>query len=261
MESETKKAVRIMAYQNMASYRVPSSLAIKESYPLPPYSSVIGMVHAACGFQSYVPMQVSIQGKCKSHVSELYTRYEFGQYTKYEAGRHQIQLKNGDDTLGMNRGVASIELLVDVYLILHIIPEDEAMIPVIAEGMLHPKNYLSLGRHEDLIRIDAVDICELAWTELEDSMVVPWDAYIPVEERNRLGFASPATIYKLHKNYTIDPNLQIRLWNSVRAQFVKGGAASEIEEESMVWVDLTPMPEHINQKEYNLTSPMPVFGA
>lgn len=50
MESETKKAVRIIAYQNMASYRVPSSLAIKESYPLPPYSSVIGMVHAACGF-------------------------------------------------------------------------------------------------------------------------------------------------------------------------------------------------------------------
>ena len=261
MESETKKAVRIMAYQNMASYRVPSSLAIKESYPLPPYSSVIGMVHAACGFDTYVPMQVSIQGKCKSHVSELYTRYEFGQYTKYEEGRHQIQLKNGDDTLGMNRGVASIELLVDVYLILHIIPEDEAMIPVIAEGMLHPKNYLSLGRHEDLIRIDAVDVCELAWTELEDSMVVPWDAYIPVDERKRLGFASYATIYKLHKNYTIDPNLQIRLWNSVRAQFVKGGAASEIEEESMVWVDLTPIPEYISQKEYNLTSPMPVFGA
>ena len=77
------------------------------------------------------------------------------------------------------------------------------MIPVIAEGMLHPKNYLSLGRHEDLIRIDAVDVCELAWTELEDSMVVPWDAYIPVEERNRLGFASPATIYKLFKTYLV----------------------------------------------------------
>lgn len=259
MESETKKAVRIIAYQNMASYRVPSSLAIKESYPLPPYSSVIGMVHAACGFESYVPMQVSIQGTCQSHVSELYTRYEFKPNTKYEAGRHQICLKNGEKKLGMNRGVAPIELLVDVYLILHIIPDDEAMVPVIAEGMLHPKNYLSLGRHEDLICIDAVDICELKKTELEDSLVVPYDAYIPVDERERLGFASYATVYKLHKNYTIDPNLQIRLWDSVRAQLVKGGAESEIEEEEIVWLDNTPPKNYVGELKIGL--PMPVFGA
>ncbi len=259
MESETKKAVRIVAYQNMASYRVPSSLSIKESYPLPPYSSVIGMVHAACGFSSYVPMQVSIQGTCHSHVSELYTRYEFKPNTKYEEGRHQVCLQDGDKKLGMNRGVAPIELLVDVYLVLHIIPEDEAMVPVIAEGMLHPKNYLSLGRHEDLIRIDAVDICELTKTELEESLVVPYDAYIPVEERERLGFASYATIYKLHKNYTIDPNLQIRLWNSVRAQFVKGGAASEIDDENVVWLDHTPLKNYVGELPIKL--PIPVFGA
>lgn len=259
MESETKNAVRIIAYQNMASYRVPSSWAIKESYPLPPYSSVIGMVHAACGFQNYVPMQVSIQGTCQSHVSELYTRYEFKPDTKYEEGRHQLCLQNGDKKLGMNRGVAPIELLVDVYLILHIIPEDESMVSVIAEGMLHPKNYLSLGRHEDLIRIDAVDICELKKTELEDSLVMPYDAYIPVDERERLGFASYATVYKLHKNYTIDSNLQIRLWDSVRAQYVKGGAASEIEEEEIVWLDNTPTKNYVG--ELNIEFPMPVFGA
>ncbi len=80
------RAIRIKAYQNMANYRLPSSAVIKESYPLPPYSTVIGMVHAACGFTEYVPMQVSIQGRCVSHLSDLYTKYEFGKSTKYEAG-------------------------------------------------------------------------------------------------------------------------------------------------------------------------------
>ena len=88
---------------------------------------------------------------------------------------------------------------------------------------------------------------------------MPYDAYIPVEERERLGFASYATIYKLHKNYTIDPNLQIRLWNSVRAQFVKGGAASEIDDENVVWLDHTPLKNYVGELPIKL--PMPVFGA
>ena len=77
------RAVRILIEQPTASYRIRQSLEIKESYPLPPYSTVIGMIHAACGFQEYVPMQVSIQGDVVSHVQELYTRYEFGNGTKY----------------------------------------------------------------------------------------------------------------------------------------------------------------------------------
>ncbi len=34
----------------MVNYRVPTSFQLKESYPLPPYSTVIGMVHSLCNF-------------------------------------------------------------------------------------------------------------------------------------------------------------------------------------------------------------------
>jgi len=71
------KAIKITARQTLASYRKPSSMQIKESYPLPPYSTVIGMIHTACGFQEYVDMSISIQGSYYSKVNELYTRYEF----------------------------------------------------------------------------------------------------------------------------------------------------------------------------------------
>lgn len=58
-----ERAIRIDCFQNLANYRKPSSFIIKESYPLPPYSTVIGMIHAISGFDSYHKMQVSIQEK------------------------------------------------------------------------------------------------------------------------------------------------------------------------------------------------------
>ena len=53
-----ERAIRIDCFQNLANYRKPSSFIIKESYPLPPYSTVIGMIHAISGFDSYHKMQI-----------------------------------------------------------------------------------------------------------------------------------------------------------------------------------------------------------
>lgn len=91
-----ERAIRIECYQNTANYRKPSSFIIKESYPMPPYSTVIGMVHAVCGFKEYHPMKVSIQGTNSGSVSELYTRYSFSMDSKYEVGRHNICIDEGD---------------------------------------------------------------------------------------------------------------------------------------------------------------------
>ena len=38
------RAIRIQCFQNLVNYRKPTSFLIKETYPLPPYSTVIGMV-------------------------------------------------------------------------------------------------------------------------------------------------------------------------------------------------------------------------
>ena len=44
-----EKAIRLQCFQNLVNYRKPSSFIIKETFPLPPYSTVLGMIHAACG--------------------------------------------------------------------------------------------------------------------------------------------------------------------------------------------------------------------
>ncbi len=72
------KAIRLKLYQNLVNYKKPTSFQLKETYPLPPYSTVSGMIHYACGFTEYKEMEISIQGKYHSKVNDLYTRYEFG---------------------------------------------------------------------------------------------------------------------------------------------------------------------------------------
>lgn len=208
------KAIKLVANQTLASYRKPSSLQIKESYPLPPYSTVIGMVHAACGFEEYVDMDISIQGEYYSKLNEYYTRYEF-KPGPYEEGRHQLQIvsKKDNTNYGITVGPANIELLSDVNLIIHIRPKEEKYLSIILEGLRKPKEYVSLGRREDLLRINQVEIVEVEEIELEDNEMLKYDAYIPVDNMNQSDIKSSATIYKVNKKYHIHPKTNIRFWD------------------------------------------------
>jgi CRISPR-associated protein Cas5t len=214
------KAIRLKVYQNLVNYRKPTSFQLKESYPLPPYSTVIGMIHAACEFTSYVPMKVSIQGKYHSKVNDLWTRYEFaGQ--PYEEGRHTVKLDSIEygKSYGAIRGVATTELLVDVELVLHIVPEDESLIPLLKERLEYPPEYLSLGRREDLMQIEEVkevDICEEETTE---EVPLQYDAYVPINVFESLDLANEGTIYNLNKVYRlveIKKGTMIRQWDKVK---------------------------------------------
>ena len=121
------RAVRIKLYQNLCNYKMPTSLQLKETYPLPPYSTVIGMIHNVCGFTEYTPMRISVQGKYYSKINDLYTRYEFAGAT-YEEGRHQVKIPFQDKELGLMRGVSTAELLVDVEIVIHInLDEDKKL--------------------------------------------------------------------------------------------------------------------------------------
>ena len=63
-----KKILRIKLHQN----RKEETINNKMTYPLPPYSTVIGAIHAACGYEEYRPMDISIQGRYESMDQEIY---------------------------------------------------------------------------------------------------------------------------------------------------------------------------------------------
>ena len=207
------KAVKLKLYQNMVNYKVPTSFQLKESYPLPPYSTVIGMVHSLCDFKEYKPMKISISGNYFSKVNDLYTRYEFKNGNPFEMGRHQLNV-NG---YGINRGVATAELLVDVNLTIHIIPEDqsEEFLNTIFEAFKYPREYPSLGRREDIVLIRDVKIVDVEKKKLEKDLENGEDdfAYIPVnfiQEKlviygdKKNGMNIYGTRYELTKNYILN---------------------------------------------------------
>ncbi|WP_028308583.1 type I-B CRISPR-associated protein Cas5b [Desulfitibacter alkalitolerans] len=236
------KAVRVRLYQDLVNYKRPNSFQLKETYPLPPYSTVIGMVHNLCGYQEYQSMQVSVQGKYFSKVNDLYTRYEFKNAMKYEEDRHQLRVGE----YGIGRGVATAELLVDVELLLHIVPDDQSKIEEIHAAFEKPREYPSLGRREDLVTIAEVKHVTLTLTELEDQITMPEDyyAYIPYalleeegEEKVKLTHyvsgIRPGTRYRLPKNYELvnygtekNPKL-FRKWHKVEVIYGNATALSD----------------------------------
>lgn len=66
------KAIRLHLKQNSANYRREETINCRMTYPLPPYSTVIGAIHKACGYTDYHDMKVSIQGKYGSLKTRLF---------------------------------------------------------------------------------------------------------------------------------------------------------------------------------------------
>lgn len=204
------KAIKVKLWQDLVNYKKPTSFQLKETYPLPPFSTVIGMIHNLCQYDTYHEMKVSIQGKYFSKTNDLATRYEFKNGMKYDAKRHQ--LKVGD--YGISRGVSTTELLVDVELVLHIIPKDQSIVTEIYDAFLHPWEYPSLGRREDIAVIKQVKIVEVEKQVLSKDKRLGKNcgAYVPiewVENRNVLfknrqqGISDLGTRYLLTKNYEL----------------------------------------------------------
>lgn len=221
MKDTPTKAIRVKVRQTLVNYRKPASFIIKETYPLPPYSTVVGMVHNACGFTEYHPMQVSVQGTCRGVTSDMYTRYSFGNQ-KYEEGRHSMRVPGEGADMGIYRGIAYTELLCDVELVLHIVPEKEEDFPVILDGLRNPGIYLALGRHEDVADITEVEEVKLSMCEGmqgDCEMYIPQSLLADSDNENVSG-----TRYILGKEYLIDPKTRIRRWKEkIPVQLVGSG--------------------------------------
>ena len=200
------EAIRLKLYQQLPNYRKPSSFTVKESYPMPPYSSVIGMIHFACGFTQYHDMKISIQGKYASEISDGATMYSFG--IKYDPSRHQLKVDNGKGEYdGVTRAFKYSHLLTDVELCIHIMPKDKEDLETIFNGLKYPEDYISLGRREDIVRVDDVSIINLEEMDTDyEEYYSRYSAYLPTDYISEMDLTLKdvtGTIYKLPKVFEI----------------------------------------------------------
>ncbi len=83
---EHLEALRIILHQNMANYRKEETVENKMTYPLPPFSTVIGALHNACGYREYHPMDLSVQGRNGSLIHRPYVDHCFLNSTQDDRG-------------------------------------------------------------------------------------------------------------------------------------------------------------------------------
>lgn len=89
------KAIRLHIKQNTANYRREETVNCRMTYPLPPYSTVIGALHKACGYTEYHPMKLSIQGSYVSLKRRLFKEDIFLDSLKKDRGI-LVKMKNPD---------------------------------------------------------------------------------------------------------------------------------------------------------------------
>ena len=156
------KALRLDLFQETACYRKPFAIKISETYPLPPYSTINGLLHRILDAKEYIPMRISIQGDYESLVNEYQTTYFYK--------------KNTVTKMPMNQ-----HLLLNVKLIVHINAED-SVLDKLYDRIKNLDEFLSLGRREDLLRIDDVQFVELNEYEVGSDVEDDEDDDIPKKE-------------------------------------------------------------------------------
>lgn len=210
------KALRLKLYQETACYKKPFAFKVAETYPLPPHSTVKGMLHALLEAKELIPMRISIQGRSDALLNDYQTHYFF---KKANTNEFALIL----DGLEMERAYQDIttmpiysHMLYHVELLIHV-HADEAILEEIVKRLECNPTHLSLGRWEDLVRLDEYEIVNIVQAE-DDLEDLPYDAYIPEQAIGD----TPYFPYQLNWTYRVVQG--VRVWDKLRVGYVNAGS-------------------------------------
>ncbi|SFE52383.1 type I-B CRISPR-associated protein Cas5b [Alteribacillus iranensis] len=213
------KTLRLDLYQETACYKKPLAFKVGETYPLPPYSTVKGMLHALMDAKTFVPMRLSVQGKCDSLLIDYQSHYFF---KKLDSGELPIIYDGLGVSVPDKQHITKMPLyshqLYKVELMIHIQADEEIIDSII--HAIESGKAVSLGRWEDLVQIKDYRVVELEEME-EGTTKLP--AYVPVSLLDDENYVP----YRLNWKYDIVQN--IRKWEKIDVGYVQ--ANYSIEEE------------------------------
>lgn len=179
--------LKIKCYGAFNSFRQPDFHTYHKTLPLPPKTTVAGMIGSALGIS---PIEVNDQwlradrfkmgvvGKHYGQANDLW------QIRKYE-NKHLNKYKKGEEKRPYKTAVIVRELLYGLNLTLYLTFSDSADFDAIKSALSNPKWTLSLGREDELIRISSMNEVELK--KKEKGLYIFKDTIIPGDV-NELGY-------------------------------------------------------------------------
>jgi CRISPR-associated protein Cas5t len=182
------KFIRIKASGCLNSFRQPDFHTYHKTLPLPPKTTVAGMIGGALGISPKEVndewlkpnrFQIGIVGKANGKANDLWQirKYETKQIAAYNKGTESTPYKTA---------VIVRELLYASKFLLYLTFQEEKDFELVFEKLHNPSWALSLGREDELIKIDEIKQIDLS--EQEDiffqDTVLPFDVNIDKYEIN-----------------------------------------------------------------------------
>ncbi|PFP91688.1 type I-B CRISPR-associated protein Cas5 [Bacillus cereus] len=196
-------ALRVKLYQQTACYKKPMAQKAKETYPLPPYSTVKGFLHYVLGANELIPMEISIQG---THEGKL-----------FDLQIHHFYKSKEVTTMPMH-----VHMLKEISLIFHVRAEQNVL-EQLQTALENINEASSLGRREDLAVIEGVKLVMLNKRQTKEIITLKNDIYIPrhciVDRLDYMNYKGIS--YRLNTVYQVKQG--IRTWETVQTQFFRKG--------------------------------------
>lgn len=156
--------LRLHIYQPQAHYRVPFTYQRRHTYPIPPYSTVIGFLCNACGvddqrnklYEDVISkLKISIAGRFKVKNTEMIW-YRNLSKEKHKGSYGSIDVREKNGNIGHIGGQAPmhIDVLEDVELYIYLYHENKEKLENLSKQLTNPTNRLQvlhIGRAEDWI--------------------------------------------------------------------------------------------------------------
>ena len=231
------QVVKIKLYQNMVNYRREMSFGYVQTYPLPTPSMVRGMVHSLLGLKSYHPLSISIQGSYETSVMNMQRIFKFDRDPKARPG-NPYHVTVGESSKTATHGVMFVDCLVNVELILHIAFEDESLNSKLLDAI--QKQTVTLGRNEDIARIDDVILTEISDEDIDDDIPISNPIWMNIESAQNKDITG--TFYRIPFCYApVSTFEDKRLFKFVHALYVSQGSTSSgtrMKDSEGDWVEL-----------------------
>src|SRR5690625_365283 len=175
------RALRLKVYQETACYTRPFANKVTETYPLPPYSTVKGMIHSVMDAKELLPFTLSIQGDYDSMIVDYRKTYFVKKKTVNMPIIFDGLAVETPEFADMTSMPLYTHMLYNIELIFHITASEEILDKMFT-SFQQLDTHIALGRHEDLLRLDEVKLVELHEIDLFEDTPLKHSMYIPTSK-------------------------------------------------------------------------------
>lgn len=167
------KALKVKIFQPTAHYRMPFTYQRRHTYPIPPYSTVVGFLCNMLGidyqgneqYEKIKDCKLSVSGKFDVKLTEYiwFRNLSKSAHEKY-FGSTAIREKNGEVNHIGGQSPMRIDVLENMCLNIHIATQDVAFLEELKTNLSNPINRLEtihIGRAEDWIIYESIEMVDL----------------------------------------------------------------------------------------------------